>query len=53
MIDWQFLFYRSFYYFCNTIIVYVAIINSIYFFLMILGFFALRLTPALTKQRVN
>ena len=42
MIDWQFLFYRSFYYFCNTIIVYVAIINSIYFFLMILGFFALR-----------
>jgi cellulose synthase/poly-beta-1,6-N-acetylglucosamine synthase-like glycosyltransferase len=42
MIDWQLLFYRFFNYFCQGIIVYVAVINSIYFFLTMLGFFALR-----------
>lgn len=42
MIDWQLLFYRFFNYFVQTIIVYVAVINTIYFFLTVLGFFALR-----------
>ena len=42
MIDWQLLFYRFFNYFVHTIIVYVAVINTIYFFLTVLGFFALR-----------
>jgi cellulose synthase/poly-beta-1,6-N-acetylglucosamine synthase-like glycosyltransferase len=42
MIDWQLLFFRSFNYFCHGIIVYVAVINTIYFVLMLMGFFALR-----------
>jgi cellulose synthase/poly-beta-1,6-N-acetylglucosamine synthase-like glycosyltransferase len=42
VIDWQLLFYRSFHYFCYGIIVYVAVINAIYFFLTVLGFFSLR-----------
>jgi cellulose synthase/poly-beta-1,6-N-acetylglucosamine synthase-like glycosyltransferase len=42
MIDWQLLFYRSFSYFVHGIIVYVAVINSIYFFLTVMGFFALQ-----------
>src|SRR5579871_6749191 len=42
MIDWQLLFYRTFDYFCYGIIFYVAVINTIYFFLTVLGFFALR-----------
>src|SRR5262245_15590280 len=42
MIDWQLLFYRSFNYFVHAIIWYVAVINSIYFYLTVMGFFALR-----------
>jgi cellulose synthase/poly-beta-1,6-N-acetylglucosamine synthase-like glycosyltransferase len=42
MIDWQLLFYRSFNYFVHGIIAYVAVINTIYFFLTVMGFFALR-----------
>jgi cellulose synthase/poly-beta-1,6-N-acetylglucosamine synthase-like glycosyltransferase len=42
MIDWELLFYRSFNYFIHGIIAYVAVINSIYFFLTVMGFFALR-----------
>jgi cellulose synthase/poly-beta-1,6-N-acetylglucosamine synthase-like glycosyltransferase len=42
MIDWELLFYRSFNVFVHAIIVYVAVINAIYFFLTMMGFFALR-----------
>jgi len=42
MIDWQLLFYRSFNWFCHGIIVYVAVINTIYLALTLMGFFALR-----------
>jgi cellulose synthase/poly-beta-1,6-N-acetylglucosamine synthase-like glycosyltransferase len=42
MIDWQLLFYRFFNVFVHAIIVYVAVINTIYFLLTVMGFFALR-----------
>ena len=42
MIDWQLLFYRSFNHFCYGVVAYVAVINTIYFFLTVMGFFSLR-----------
>jgi len=40
--DWKLLFYRSFNYSVHSIIFYVATINTIYFLMMALGFFAVR-----------
>lgn len=52
--DWQLIFYRSYNFFVHLIIIYVAVINTIYFLMMVLGYFILRLNRTrLTVQEFD
>ena len=52
--DWQLVFYRSYSFFVHVIIIYVAIINIIYFLMMVIGYFILRLNRTrLTPQEFD